>query len=86
MTNEQTALAKVIERIRSKQPTLNDSLNYQNGFRDALSAILDIIKEELPTEREQMGECYEDGKINMRCGEPKTASDYFNQNYTQDGK
>lgn len=80
-----TALARVRDRLSEYNSTTGHiGIHLMDMFK--------MIEEELPYEREQMESCYGDGiKSGLitagtpdKTGEPFT--DYFTQNYTQDGE
>lgn len=87
MTNEQTALAKLREdmiRHRDSLKAIGDYPQVMASITVLDSYIDSIIPMTFPYEREQMEKMFSMGKL---CGEHLySATDYFNQNYTQDGK
>lgn len=96
MTNEQTALAKVISLIHSECNRVADiNSSYHDGIYEGLLIVLRHITTDglLQYEREQMEKCYYDGykkgdndQYEQITGVWAEPADYFNQNYTQDGK
>lgn len=90
MANQQTALTKAISEIKERiEQYRKDYKRYGTSYYKGKIAssvhFSNYLKSLLPYERETMEGCHKAGFIESNYTEC-SSSDYFNQNYTQDGK